>query len=97
MSDHLARVQLVMLEVDRVKAEADRRAAAGDLDGVIACRNEMDVLLESMRGIRREQLLEGLQPRRSGRPPWWAFWRNRSQTGRTLEEILSADGPEVAS
>jgi hypothetical protein len=51
--DTLARIQLVQLEVDRLYSEAQ---TCGDPERMTAIRQEMEVLLESMREIRREQL-----------------------------------------
>jgi hypothetical protein len=69
MSEHLARAQLVKLEVDRLAAEA---AVSSDLDRIQAIGAEIAVLHASLIDIHREQLVELIErsrpkPKRS----WW--------------------------
>lgn len=69
-SDTLARIQLVQLEVDRLMSEAQTPGVS--LERVTAIREEMEVLLESMREIRRQQLVDEIE---QANPPkkrrWW--------------------------
>ena len=51
---HYQRIQLVQLEVDRLHGEAQ---TCRDPERMAAIRQEMEVLLESMREIRREQII----------------------------------------
>lgn len=69
MSDHLARAQIVQLEVEKLMDEADRTT---DLARLEAIADEMIVRLDSVREIRREQLEEQLDPpTKPKRRRWW--------------------------
>jgi hypothetical protein len=83
VSEHLARIQLVHLEVGRLSSEGQVAARNGDLERLQAINAELDVLLESAREIRREQLREEIewdQPKPKRR--WWRFWRPAASHGR---------------
>ena len=63
----MARAQLIQLEVNRLVREAERlRDDAGRLTAI---REEMELLLQSLEEIRREQLLEEINPPKRKR--WW--------------------------
>lgn len=70
MSDHFVRAQLVKLDVDKLAGEAQR---CNDPERIRAIGDEIEVRLESLREIHREQLMEQLAPPPSRRP-WWKFW-----------------------
>lgn len=74
-TERIARAQLIHLEIERLCSEARAHAVIGDIDRLEAARDEISVLLESLREIRRDQLREEIErswpkPRR----PWWRFW-----------------------
>jgi hypothetical protein len=68
MSERLARVGLIQLEVNLLMREAER--SRDDVGRLAAIREEMTVLVESLEGIRREQLLEEINPQKKKRR-WW--------------------------
>lgn len=67
----IVRAQLVKQEVDALSAEARQ---CTDIERLCAIRAELDVRLESLREIHRQQLIDlaaSPQPRRR----WWRLWR----------------------
>jgi len=67
VSERMARAQLIQLEVNRLLREAER--SRGDASRLVAIREEMEVLVESLEEMRREQLREEINPPKRKR--WW--------------------------
>jgi len=67
MSDHMARAQLALLHARRLAVEAD---GCRDPVRLSALRREMDVVYQSIVGIREEQLLAGLDGAKPTRRRW---------------------------
>lgn len=64
--DYFARAQLVQIQVDRLAQEG---RTCADAERLRAIRCELEVLLESLRTIREEQLIAGLVEKPKRR--WW--------------------------
>lgn len=67
----LYRAQLVKLEVDRLLGELAR---CSDPSLAAAIRDELDVLIVSLRDIHREQLIAQITDADRERRPWWRRW-----------------------
>jgi hypothetical protein len=68
--DYWIRAQLVQVQMAKVQLRADHAAAAYDLVALEACRDEMNVLYQSMLDIRSEQLTASLE-RNKPKRRWW--------------------------
>ena len=73
MGDRWARIQLAQLRMNEITTlEAPAAAAAGDLERLKALRAEVEVIYASVAEIRREQLMEEIEPPRVKRRGWFA-------------------------
>lgn len=67
----LARIQLVKLEVDALVSEA---RTCNNPERLRAIGDEVEIRLESMREIRRQQLERQIITPKKQQRPWWRFW-----------------------
>lgn len=68
--DYLTRAKIVKLEVDRLVDEAERAYRNGDHLRIRDIEAEVQVRLDALREIHREQLLALAAPAPK-RQPWW--------------------------
>jgi hypothetical protein len=68
--DFLTRARLVALRVDELYDESKAAIATGDLERARAIRDEMRLCNQSLREIRRDQLMAEMEPPKPKRGFW---------------------------
>ena len=67
-----AAIQLAQLNTQRIQIEATKAANAGDLERLKRLGDEQEAVLEGMRRIREDQIMEELARRQpKPRRRWW--------------------------